>query len=400
LTELVISETEHKQRLQKIRRQLRRSRLKALYLVNPTRILYATGFSYLPTERPLAVVIPTDGAIFLIGPALEHEHVHQDARLIDEIFSYPDYPGKVPPIKYFAKILNAKGLGEARIATDSFEGAAGGYGYRGPSLSGVMRRARFLDGRDMIDKMRLVKSNSELRLLRESAKWSSIAHDILLEKTAVGSWDVVAGVKASLEGLEKMLKRLNGSYRQLKWALSPLVVGYRGQVGPDSAIPHTVYTKRKIRRGDVLVSEAGVEIGGYTSELERTVIIGKPSSKAAKYFAAMVEAETSALKTFGPRVRCRTVDQAARVTVQKLGLDKHLLHHTGHGIGLEGHEPPWLDPGDDTIMKSGMVFSCEPGLYFPGYAGFRHSDTVAITKSGMSLITEYPRDLEELTIQG
>ena len=399
MTELVISEAENKQRLQKIRRQLRRSRLRALYLVNPTRILYATGFSYLPTERPLAVVIPTDGPIFLMGPALEHEHVHQDARLIDEIFSYPDYPGKMHPIKYFAKILGEKGLGEARIATDSFEGAAGGYGYRGPSLTSVMRNARFLDGRDIIDKMRLVKSNSELRLLRESAKWSSVAHDILLENTAVGSWDVVTGVKASLEALEKMLKRLNGSYRQLKWALSPLVVGYRGQVGPDSAIPHTVFTKRKIRRGDILVSEAGVEIGGYTSELERTVIVGKPSSKARKYFTAMVEAQTSAFKAFGPGVRCQTVDQAARVTVQKLGLDRYLLHHTGHGIGLEGHEPPWLDPGDDTTMKSGMVFSCEPGLYFPGYAGFRHSDTVAITKSGMSFITEYPRGLEDLTIQ-
>jgi Xaa-Pro dipeptidase len=178
-----------------------------------------------------------------------------------------------------------------------------------------------------------------------------------------------------------------------------LVVGYRGQIGPESAIPHTVFTNRKIRRGDVLVSEAGVEVGGYTSELERTIVVGKPSAKTVKYFTAMLEAQSSALETFGPGVRCRAVDHAARLTMQKLGLEKQLLHHTGHGIGLEGHEPPWLDPGDDTIMKPGMVFSCEPGLYFPGYAGFRHSDTVTITKSGTSFITEYPRSLEELTIQ-
>jgi Xaa-Pro dipeptidase len=399
LAELVISQEEHKQRISKIRQQISHRRLKALYLVNPTRILYATGFSYLPTERPLAVVIPGDGPIFLMGPALEHEHVRQDARLIEEIFAYPDYPGKVHPIRYFARILTAKGLGTGRIATDSFEGAAGGYGYRGPSLTDVIRSARFLDGRDIIDKMRLVKSNSELRLLRESAKWSSIAHDILLENTKAGSWDVVVGVRSSLEALDKMLKRLNGSYRQLKWALSPLVVGYRGQIGPESAIPHTVFTKRKIRRGDVLVSEAGVEVGGYTSELERTIVVGNPSGKARKYFAAMLEAQTSALKAFSPGVRCRAVDQATRLTAEKLGLEKQLLHHTGHGIGLEGHEPPWLDPGDDTIMKPGMVFSCEPGFYFPGYAGFRHSDTVAITKAGMSFITEYPRNLDELTIQ-
>jgi Xaa-Pro aminopeptidase len=70
----------------------------------------------------------------------------------------------------------------------------------------------------------------------------------------------------------------------------------------------------------------------------------------------------------------------------------------GHGIGIDGHEPPWLDPGDRTIMKTGMVFSCEPGLYVPGFAGFRHSDTIEITKRGMEFITEYPRSLEELTV--
>jgi Xaa-Pro aminopeptidase len=195
-----------------------------------------------------------------------------------------------------------------------------------------------------------------------------------------------------------MMKKLGAKYQQLKWGLSPIVVGCRGQVGPGSAVPHAVFSKRRIRKGDVLVTEAGVEIGGYTSELERTVIVGKAGQKERKYFETMLKVQDAALKTFKPGVPCSQVDTAARMAVEEAGLAGALRHHVGHGIGIDGHEPPWLDPGDKTVMKTGMVFSCEPGLYVPGLAGFRHSDTIVITRDGMDFITEYPRSLEKLTV--
>ncbi len=370
----------------------------ALYLTNPTRILYVSGFSHIATERPLALTIPTDGPIFLMGPHLEYDHVRQDAPTIEEVYFYPDYPGTQHSMRYFSKIMVRKGLGSSRIATDSFSGASGGWGYRGPSLDELLPKAKFIDGRDIVDGMRLVKSPQELRLLRESAKWSGVAQDILMENLKPGVQDALVGLKASYETLAQMLRKLGSKYLQLKWGLSPVVIGFRGQVGPGSAIPHAIYTKRNVRRGDVLVSEAGVEIGGYTSELERTLIVGRPSSKAKRYFEVMVRAQAAALKTFRPGVQCGSVDEAARKEVEKSGLADCLRHHTGHGIGLDGHEPPWLDPGDRTALKTGMVFSCEPGLYLPGYAGFRHSDTVVITGGGIDIITEYPRDLESLTV--
>lgn len=398
LRDLVIPRSEHKARIDKVRNKLSRGRLAALYLTSPTRILYATGFSHISTERPLAVVIPREWPVFMLGPHLEQDHVRQDSTLIEESYTYPDYPGSQHPIRHFAKTLATKGLGSSRIATDSFEGAAGGWGYRGPPLFKLMRNARFVDGRNIIDDMRLVKSNQELRLLRESAKWAQVAHDLLLENVRPNTHDVLIGLKASIEGLERMLRKLGGKYRQLKWGLSPVVVGFRGQVGPESAIPHTVFSKRKIHRGDVLVTEAGVEIGGYTSELERTIVVSKPSPRARRYFQAMLKAQTAALKAFRPGASCSSVDAAARKMIEADGLADCLRHHTGHGIGLDGHEPPWLDTGDKTTMRAGMVFSCEPGLYIPGYAGFRHSDTVAVTKSGMDFITDYPRELEDLTV--
>lgn len=396
--DLTISTSEHKERIEKIRSQLSRSRISALYLTSPTRVLYATGFSFISTERPLAVVVPKEGPIFLMGPRLEYEHVREECPLVEEVYNYPDYPGRIHPMRLFAKFMVGKGLGEGRIATDSVDGAMGGWGYQGPSLKDLMTKAKFVDGRDIVDGLRLVKSRQEIRLLQESAKWSEVAHDILLDNVKPGVHDAVIGLKASYEAFVKMLRRLGTRYRQLKVGLSPVVVGFRGQVGAGSAIPHSVFGRRKIRRGDVLVTEAGVEIGGYTSELERTVIVGTPTPKAKRYFEAMLVAQDAALNEFRPGIPCRRVDAAAQKSVENSGLSDGLRHHTGHGIGLDGHEPPWLDPGDGTVMREGMVFSCEPGLYVPGYAGFRHSDTIAIGKNGMDFITHYPRDLDRLII--
>ena len=396
--ELLISEREYKERISKIRSTMSRKGLNAVYLTSPTRILYSTGFAHITTERPLAIIIPTEGPVFLMGPHLEIDHVRQETRIIEETYCYPDYPGKLHPIRQFARVLGSKRLAKAKIATDSFVGAAGGWGYRGPSIQALMPDAKFFNGKDIIDDMRLVKSRQELRLLKESAKWAQMAHDILMNNTSAGLRDVLVGLKASQEALQRMLRRLGTSYKQMKWGLSPVVVGFRGQVGPESAIPHAVFTNRKIKTGDVLVTEAGVEIGGYTSELERTIVVGKPSSRTKKHFDAMFKAQSAALKAFKAGNTCDQVDDAARQTLEQEGFGRSLRHHTGHGIGLDAHEPPWLDPGDRRRMRRGMVFSCEPGIYVPGYAGFRHSDTVEVTGAGMEFITNYPRRLEELTV--
>jgi len=396
--DLVISQAEHKIRIEKIRNQLKRSRCAALYLTNPTRILYTTGFSHISTERPLALVVAQDGTIFMMGPRLEEDHVKQDSSLIEEFFSYPDYPGTTHPIRHFVKVLTQKRLANSKIATDSDNGAAGGWGYRGPSLRELLRQSKMVDGRDLVDNLRWVKSENEIHLLKESARWAEKAHDLLMENIVAGGHDALIGMRASCEALTRMMKKLGARYRQLKWGLSPVVVGCRGQVGPGSAVPHAVFSKRKIRRGDVLVTEAGVEVGGYTSELERTVVVGKAGSREKKYFEVMLRAQDAALGSFKAGAPCFQVDAAARNAVESAGFAGAVRHHVGHGIGIDDHEPPWLDPGEKTMMKTGMVFSCEPGLYIPGLAGFRHSDTIEVTKDGMELITKYPRSLEELTV--
>ena len=166
-----------------------------------------------------------------------------------------------------------------------------------------------------------------------------------------------------------------------------------------SAIPHSIATKRPMKEGDVLVTGGGADVGGYSCELERTMILGEPTPKQRRYFEIMLKAQEEAFKAFKPCAKCSSVDEAATKAFVKAGFSKLMRHHTGHGLGLEGHEPPWLDIGSDTVLKPGMVLSCEPGIYEPGFGGFRHSDTVLITEDGAEIVTYYPRDLDSLTIQ-
>jgi Xaa-Pro aminopeptidase len=153
-----------------------------------------------------------------------------------------------------------------------------------------------------------------------------------------------------------------------------------------------------MRVGDVLVTGASADIGGYSCELERTLILGEPTLKQRKYFEVMVKAQEAALTACSPGVKCSNIDRAAAKVFRKAGLSQLMRHHTGHGVGLEPHEPPWLDIGNDAVLKPGMIVSCEPGIYEPKFGGFRHSDTVLITKDGAEVMTYYPRDLEALTI--
>jgi Xaa-Pro aminopeptidase len=154
-----------------------------------------------------------------------------------------------------------------------------------------------------------------------------------------------------------------------------------------------------IKKGDVIIAEAAVDVGGYSCELERTMIVGEPSPKQKRYFEVMTSAQDAAFQAFKPRAKCSEIDKATINVFKKAGLIHLVEHHTGHGLGLEGHEPPWLDIGNEQPLSAGMVLSCEPGFYEIGFGGFRHSDTILITEEGKEQMTYYPRELENLIIK-
>jgi Xaa-Pro aminopeptidase len=174
--------------------------------------------------------------------------------------------------------------------------------------------------------------------------------------------------------------------------------GYRGQIGRNAAIPHALSNNITFEDGDVLVTGAGAPMWGYNSELERTMIIGRPTDEQRRLFEHMVALQDTALAAMRPGVPCSQVDRQVRAYFEAHDLMQYWKHHSGHAIGLRYHEAPFLDIGDHTELRPGMVFTVEPGLYASELGGFRHSDTVVVTEDGIDMLTYYPRDLESLTI--
>ena len=149
-----------------------------------------------------------------------------------------------------------------------------------------------------------------------------------------------------------------------------------------------------ISRLHFAVSFAGV------SELERTMFVGEPTAAQERAFDAMLKLQAHAIDTMSPGVPAAEVELAVVRLAHELGVSDELRHHVGHSIGLEAHEAPFLDRGDEAVLEPGMVFTVEPGVYLKDVGGFRHSDTVLITEDGRRVMTDYPRELKDLIIGG
>ncbi len=244
----------------------------------------------------------------------------------------------------------------------------------------------------------MIKSEGEIALIRESAKWGNLAHRLLQRYTRVGATETEVSQRASHEATLAMLDTLGGLYRAQSTFWDGASAGYRGQIGRNAAIPHALANNIVFQAGDVLVTGAGAPMWGYHSELERTMIIGEPSEAQRTMFAHMKRAQEIAFEQLRPGNRCADVDRAVRGYYEANELQGFWRHHTGHAIGLRYHEGPFLDIGDPTELQPGMVFTIEPGFYAPELGGFRHSDTVLITDAGMEMLTYYPRDLDSLIL--
>src|SRR6266550_35095 len=243
-----------------------------------------------------------------------------------------------------------------------------------------------------------IKSPAEIELIRESSKWGNLAHVLLQRYTRPGLTESEVSRRASTEASLALLDAIGPIYRGQSFFFDGASAGYRGQIGRNGAIPHALANNIVFEAGDVLVTGATAPVWGYLSELERTMVIGPPSPEQRELFDHMVALQDTAFDAIKPGARCSDVDRAVRAYYEKHDLWDYWKHHVGHCIGLRYHEGPFLDIGDGTEIKPGMVFTVEPGLYAAGLGGFRHSDTAAVTADGIELLTFYPRDLESLTL--
>ncbi|MET1128838.1 MAG: Xaa-Pro peptidase family protein [Thermoproteota archaeon] len=385
------SSKEFERRRTEVLKAMEREGLDALYLASPANVTYLSGFEFIPTERPIAVTLLRGGELVAFVPLLEAEHVERYAR-VDRVEWYPEYPDERHPMERLADLLRSLGLEGKRIGYD-VDGYGHAFGYRGPRLSEVLR-ADYVYARDIVENIRMKKSREEVEALRESAKWAALAHRLLQEYARPGLYEDEVSLRASYEATMAMIRALPGA-RGLKAS-----AGFRGQVGPHSYYPHSLSIHAVIRRGYVLVTGASARVLGYGAELERTMFVGRPTPEQEKYFSLMMEARRRALEAIRPGARCSDVDREVRRFFKERGLEQHWRHHTGHGIGIEYHEAPFLDVGDQRVLEPGMVLTVEPGIYVKGLGGFRHSDTVLVTEDGYEMLTRYPDQLDDLVIEG
>lgn len=395
---LEIGPAEYRGRVQALQATLGREGLDGLCVFGPVRVSYLTGFFYAATERPVVLVVPREGDPGLLIPRLEVDHATRQCPALEHVLTYPEYPGGGSgqhPLFRLLELLDRLGLRRGALAADH-DGYENRWGYRGPKLSQLLGRP-VRERLELVDDLRMVKSPAEVALIEEACRWGDHAHALMQRGVHVGGNELVISHEASLRATREMLAALGDRY--VPKAREGLPAQAMFIAGGNTANPHGLHEQRGVRAGDVLVTGAFAVVGGYESELERTLIVGEPDATFRRYFEAAGAAQDAAFAALRPGRRCCDVERDVTNFIHdELGMSELTRHHTGHAFGLEGHEHPFLDLDDDTPIQPGMIFSLEPGLYVPGLAGFRHSDTVLVTDSGCRNLCRYPRDLERLTV--
>jgi Xaa-Pro dipeptidase len=378
-----ISAAEFADRRSRILEQAGRTGLSGYVLFGQDYIQYFTGFWFLSNERPVVFAQNLGGEEALAESGFER------------IESYPEYPGYEHPMRILARVLAELGI-SGSIGADQ-DGYPGILGYQGPPL-GEVTGAVVSSLADAIEHMMARKSERELDLIRESGRWCAHAHRLLQEYTRPGATEAEVSLHAGHDATLAMLEELGESFGGRLGSADGVKAGYRGQIGARSAWAHAIAHNVEFQPGDVLVSETGAPVWGYNAELERAMVIGSPTDAMRRLFDHTVAAQRVAFDALRPGVTCADVDRAVLRYFEENDLLSYWRQHTGHAIGLRNHEAPFLDVGDATPVEPGMVFTIEPGLYDAAIGGFRHSDTVAVTDDGIEILTDYPSDLESLTL--
>ncbi|TCP30881.1 Xaa-Pro aminopeptidase [Scopulibacillus darangshiensis] len=371
-------------RLKALRQRMDKKGIDVSLFWDPDNEYYLSGFRAISYSRPIVLLVYKDKTQYII-PALENDHARENAA-VDEFFVYHEKIQNSHLDTQYFQPLN-------RILDDVSKNNVLGIemGIVPASVYQFIREKGFEIkdiGQDLID-MRAIKDQEEIYWLEQAGLLS----DIALEAS-------FANVKSGMSELEfdsygdmKLLETASKDYPDL-------IVGYENWTCSGierSAMPHLYSSTRKFEQNDVVVHSRQVWINGYRAENERTFLIGNPTDEQRKCLQLAIDAQEAGMNVIKPGVKAKEVDIASFKVFEKAGYGNFVQHRIGHGLGLTEHEEPYLRFDNDLVLEEGMVYTIEPGIYIPGVGGFRHSDTVILTKDGCRSITKYPRHIEALS---
>lgn len=391
MAKLAISDTEYAERRNALLEHAEADGHDGVVLFGALDIEYTTGMYHLPTERPCIVGITRD-RVEAVVPRLEQEHAEREEFPFDEVTVYFDYP-QGNPMQRVGEMCERLGIADGSIAADA-DGSPARNGYTGPALSEMIPGS--VTVRDYITDMRELKSESEIELIEMASVWANYGHRLLQEKIEPGRRPVTISSEVVAEGTKVMLDTLGDRFEMTDWQ-APMMCKFT--TGDVTYEPHSVDQTNRIKRGDNIVTIVKPTVGGYTTELERTMFVGEPSTEQREYFDIMKEGQEIAIDAIAPGVEYAAVEVAVMDYFTEQGVADRAKHHIGHNIGLQGHERPFLDREYEGEIRVGELYTVEPGFYVPDVGGFRHSDTVVVTEDGTEQLTYYPRDVDSLTVE-
>ncbi|WP_345347694.1 aminopeptidase P family protein [Candidatus Villigracilis affinis] len=278
---------------------------------------------------------------------------------------------------------------------DAFRKAAQALGLDGKRIGVEPRQLRLLDFRhvkagapeaeypdasEVLSRLRLKKDKAEVDAMRRAVKIAQDALEATIPLIKIGMTER----ELSSELVIQLFKQ--GSDPELPFA--PIVSG-----GPNAANPHASPTDRKLQAGDLLVVDWGAAYDGYISDLTRTFAVGEVDDECNKIHKIVQEANAAGRAAGGPGVPCANVDKATRDVIEASGYGKYFTHRTGHGIGMEGHEDPYMRGDNMQLLEPGMAYTVEPGIYLTDRNGVRIEDNVVITESGAESLSDMPREI-------
>ena len=363
-------------RLQSISNTLKESGLDALALNPSPSLLYATGLHFHLMERPVVALFAADGRIALVLPELEMAKLSNLSYEV-EAFAFNEDPATWTDV--FRKAVNFLGLDGKKIGVEPLAMRIIEYRY----LQAAAPQATFPDATEAIASLRIRKDENEIASMRRAAEIAQNALEATLPMIKVG----VSEKEISSELVMQLLK--HGS--ESPFPFQPIVSG-----GPNSANPHASPSERKFQEGDLLVIDWGANCNDYVSDITRTFAIGEIDAEYRKIHEIVQQANAAGRAAAKPGLPASVVDDAARKVIDDAGYGEYFRHRTGHGIGMEGHEAPYMRAGNERILEVGMAFTVEPGIYLLGRNGVRVEDDMVITKDGAESLSTLPREIRVL----
>lgn len=379
----------YRRKVAQVQAEMAHRKLDALVLLQAVNVIYTTGYFHLPTERPLAALIPKSGEPTLFIPGLESDQVK--LWWVKDYEAYFDFPGSVSRVRWIFERVAKRGLAKGRIGVEEATPS------RMKQIKLGAPDAEIVDAGDLIEQMRWVKDEDELNIMRRSMYFTE--YEVQMGRDFVQAHGAVTENEIVRAAADAVADKMGAELKDVVGVNIEPPFGTLVPFGKRSAFPHAVPSKDRLKKGDALILSYGATVGGYFVECERSFVIGKPTDYAKRLYEAMLAAHDAGVENMKEGAIAEEVDRKSLDQIRNAGFEKFLRHRTGHGIGLEGHESPWISEGDKTVLKQGMTFSCEPGIYDPDWGGFRHSDTVVVRKDKGEVLNQYPTRLDDMIIE-